>query len=96
MKLDGTQVSKYSFSNTKDNLQSYPTASSSPAASSLATGALGYTFSPSILYNDSIYRITFTVAHTSDNLYLAFIGNPHLSLDETSWGIDNVTVTANP
>jgi len=96
VKLDGTQVNKYSFSNTKDKVQSYPTASSAPGQGALSTNALGYTFSPSIQYNDAIYRITFTVDHTSNNLYLAFIGNPRLSLDETSWGIDNVTVTANP
>jgi hypothetical protein len=96
VKLDGTQISKYSYSNVLGKTQSYPTAASNPGQDALGFGALGYTFSPSILYNDTIYRITFTVDHTSDNLYLAFIGNPHLSLDETSWGIDNVTVTANP
>ncbi len=42
---------------------------------------------------DAVYRLAFTVTHTSDSLALTFLGKGLEDLWNESWGLDNVTVT---
>jgi hypothetical protein len=80
------------FSNTgvDGHRQAYPDAF--PAGDHPArTGAvesdtLGYTY-----FGDSVYRLTFTFAHTGPNLVLDFSALLRAVFDE-SWGLDNVVV----
>jgi hypothetical protein len=48
---------------------------------------LGYAF-----FGDSIYRLTFTFAHTSDTLALNFSSSlfEGKGIEDESWGLDNV------
>ena len=50
---------------------------------------LGYSF-----YGDSVYHLSYTFANLSDAITLNFIGSGLEGIDNESWGLDNVKVTA--
>jgi hypothetical protein len=45
---------------------------------------------------NSVYHFAFDIPHTSGSVQLAFTGSPTQSIDDESWGLDNVKVTAVP
>lgn len=55
------------------------------------TFVLGYRFGPYL--RDSVYTITMYVKHTGEMATFDFTGYALQSLDDESWGIDNLTVT---
>lgn len=83
-------------------LQSFPDPfptlpGSAPFSGSLEHGTLGYDFfggGPGD--DDSVYRITLTFAHTGSDLQLSFFGVGLQDLQDESWGLDNVQVSAVP
>jgi hypothetical protein len=68
-------------------LQNYPVADSHQQTGAATVNTLGYAF-----FGDSIYRLTFTFAHTSDTLALNFSSSlfKGKGIEDESWGLDNV------
>jgi hypothetical protein len=91
--LNGSNLLSTTFSNTEEygHNQGYsPDNSNGDFAAH--TGAsevdsLGYSF-----YGDSVYNFSFTFAHTASNIQLNFSASGLQSMDDESWGIDNVSV----
>lgn len=92
----GATLCETTFSNnpktdTDGSYQDYPKPRSLPRSVAASTNTLGY----SAFFADSIYRLRFAFAHSTDTLTLNF----HSSLFEgkgtadESWGLDNVKVT---
>lgn len=54
---------------------------------------LGYTFSGTPM--DSVYHFSYTIAHTGNALDFVFSGTDSESIDNESWGLDNVVVRTN-
>jgi YVTN family beta-propeller protein len=87
-----------SFGNYPGQVQAFPGTHPGPSNSD-GTGAserntLGYSF-----YGDTVYRLTYTFAHTASSLTLNFAaslpdGDP--GLHNESWGLDNVVVRYAP
>jgi hypothetical protein len=89
------------FSNGNPAGQSYGPAPSNPYYTGAAeTYSLGYVFNDGIQQTsqvmDSVYRLSFAFAHTTDLLTLNFSGYGLQGLDDESWGLDNVYVSAIP
>ncbi len=42
---------------------------------------------------DSVYHVEYTFAHSDDSLALSFVGSNLYSLEDESWGLDNVIVS---
>jgi len=92
----GTTLLDTTFSNNPKtapydlSLQNYPIANSSQQTGATAVNTLRYAF-----YGDSIYRLTFTFAHTSDTLALNFSSSLFEGKGTTdeSWGLDNVRIS---
>lgn len=55
---------------------------------------LGYTHGDPIM--DSVYSLSFFFTHSSSSLVLNFSGSGLQTLDDESWGVDNVTVDVIP
>lgn len=85
------------FSNVEDMKQTYPDSGSfDPGTGATEKDTLGYPHDPDILYEDSVYHISFTIDHTADSTTLKFFANLVGELADKSWGIDNVKIRANP
>jgi hypothetical protein len=80
-----------SFSNVYFEDQSYPGPfpdSSHPAQTgAVEVNTLGYP-----LYGDSVYHLTFTLPHVESSLSIDFSAFGLASLEDESWGLDNVEV----
>lgn len=89
------------FSNGNPAGQSFGPASSNPYFSGAAeTYSLGYVFVDGTQQTsqvmDSVYRLSFAFAHSTDLLTLNFSGYGLQGMDDESWGLDNVRVSAVP
>ncbi len=95
--IGGTSAFNQSFSNILGDTQSYPlSGTNAPATGSYEQNTLGYTSDPAILYNDSSYHLTCTLAHTGSTVTIVFAGNLTGTLSQMAWGLKNVRITANP
>lgn len=65
----------------------YPADSYLPQTGATEIDTLGYHY-----FGNSVYRLTFRVADSSSSLVLAFSAAGLLSLEDESWGLDNVIV----
>ena len=85
------------FANADFFTQSYPNAygaGDNPAYSgSCEQDTLG--FSPDV-FGDSVYTLSFTFAHSDSDIVFTFSGSNLEGVDNESWGIDNIEVTAVP
>lgn len=72
------------------SLQNYPKPDSAPHTGAAEMNSLGYKF-----FGDSIYRLSFTFAHTADTLALHFSSSlfEGKGVDDESWALDNVRVS---
>src|SRR5258708_5698583 len=72
------------------SLQNYPAADSAQQTGAAAVNTIGYKF-----YGDSIYRLSFTFAHTGETLALNFSSSlfEGKEVADESWGLDNVRVS---
>ncbi|HEX7970880.1 MAG TPA: MYXO-CTERM sorting domain-containing protein [Thiobacillus sp.] len=89
------------FSNGNPAGQSFGPLSNNPAFTGAAeTYSLGYVFADGIQHTsqvmDSVYRLSFAFAHDTDQLTLNFSGYGLQGMDDESWGLDNVRVSAVP
>lgn len=87
-----------SFSNGNPAGQSYGPAASNPYHTGAAEAySLGYYFYDGIQQSgqvmDSVYRFAFDFAHAGGALEFLFAGAGLQTLDDESWGLDNVLVT---
>jgi hypothetical protein len=95
--VGGTTGFSQTFSNVSGDNQSYPDSGShAPGYDSTGENTLGYTSDPAILYNDSTYHVTCSVAHTASSVTIVFQGNLTGTLSQMSWGLKNVQVIAEP
>jgi hypothetical protein len=91
---NGTQLFQTTFSNVDefDNRQAYPDAypgGNHPAYTGASeVDTLGY----NNYYGNSVYRLTFEVPVTFSTLQVVFSASGLLSLEDESWGLDNVVV----
>ncbi len=77
------------------NLSGLPAGEYNPMTGASECYSLGYTFSSPYVTNeamDSVYDLSFTFPHTSSSIMLNFGANGLQSLDDESWGLDNVRV----
>lgn len=98
---DGSVLLDETFSNGNPAGQSYGPASLNPYHTGAAeTYSLGFTFYDGILQTsqvmDSVYRFSFAFASATDLLNLNFTGYGLQGVDDESWGLDNVRVSAVP
>jgi hypothetical protein len=89
------------FSNGNPAGQSFGPLPNNPYYTGAAeTYSLGYVFADGIQQTsqvmDSVYRLSFAFAHDADQLTLNFSGYGLQSLNDESWGLDNVRVSAVP
>lgn len=89
------------FSNGNPAGQSFGPAAINPQFTGAAeTYSLGYLVPYSILLEpqvmDSVYTLSYTFAHNTDLLTLDFSGYGLQTLDDESWGLDNVRVSMVP
>ncbi len=94
-----TDALNTTFSNHETQVQAYPDSLASTLTHAPRTGAdesntLGYTFSA--VQRDTVYNLTFTVAHTSSSFSADFQAILNQGIGDESWGLDNVTVTVSP
>ena len=95
--VDGTAAFSRGFSNVEGVTQSYPdNENHAPGTGRTGANLLGYPFAGTILYRDTVYRITFTVNHTSTSAQIQFAAALTKAIENQSWGIDNVTIEAIP
>jgi len=95
--IGGTNAFSQSFSDIKDDNQSYPDGGSyAPGNGSTGENTLGYTSDPAILYNDTTYHITCTATHTASSVTVIFTGNLTGTVSQMAWGLKNVKIVANP
>jgi hypothetical protein len=99
--VGGAQLCHASFNNGPDNSrlngQSFPDGVGlgvhAAFTGAVETNSLGYFYQGKPM--DAVYRMSYTVAHTSDTMTLSFLArglNPNLA--EESWGLANVQVKA--
>jgi uncharacterized protein (TIGR03382 family) len=98
---DGTVLLDETFSNGNPAGQTYGPAPLNPYHTGAAeTYSLGFTFYDGILQSsqvmDSVYRLSFVFANDADLLSLNFTGHGLQGIDDESWGLDNVRVSAVP
>lgn len=98
---DGPVLLDNTFSNGNPAGQSFGPASINPQFTGAAeTYSLGYVVPGSILAKpqvmDSVYRLSFNFAHTTDQLTLNFSGYGLQAMEDESWGLDNVRVSMVP
>lgn len=98
---DGTVLLDETFSNGNPAGQSYGPLPLNPYHTGAAeTYSLGFTFHDGILQTtqvmDSVYRFSFAFAHSADLLSVNFTGYGLQGIDDESWGLDNVRVSAVP
>ena len=95
-----TDALNTTFSNENNPLgtlfQAYPDSLASALTHPQKTGAdeinsLGYTFGGDP--TDTVYNLSFTVAHTSTDFRADFQGILNQAIGDESWGLDNVTVS---
>lgn len=93
LKVNGTTVRQWTFSNTDGSPQSYPLANSLRGTGSSGTNTLGYTpvYGPS--WASTKYSITLNIDNPGQQLQVGFFGNGLEPIFNESWGIDNVVVT---
>ncbi|AIE84878.1 calcium-binding outer membrane-like protein [Fimbriimonas ginsengisoli Gsoil 348] len=95
--FDGTSKFNYGFSNVTGKTQSYPdNAANAPGTGRLEANVLGYPFAGTILYKDTVYRITLTVPHSGTTAQIVFGAALTRTLANQSWGLDNVKLEALP
>lgn len=73
----------------------HPLGNHPPRTGSAETNTLGYTFDFSDAGNrpaDSVYRLSYSFAHSSENLMLTFSASNLQVLTDESWGLDNVVL----
>lgn len=79
--------------------QSYPDAHGvgmHPAQTGAAeVGTLGYSLVGAATSGDSVYKLSFTFAHSASDLNLLFSASGLQGIGDEGWGIDNVQVNAN-
>ena len=94
VELDGMTLLVTTFSQESKDLQTYPGSFPGAVGYPATTGARAVNSlgSVRVSINDSIYRLTFTQAHSASNLLLTF-GARDLTGSE-AWGIDNVRLRA--
>ena len=73
----------------------YPGGDYLPYTGAAEIKTLGYTEIPSPA-PDSVYRLSYTFAHTESILRLDFSGQGLQGIQDESWGLDNVNVTISP
>ena len=82
-----------SFSNVTNNPQSYPApfglGSHAPRTNASAVDELGYGL-------DSVYHLCLSFPHVGDEIVVAFGAMLSEPLNDESWGLDNVRVSAHP
>jgi len=98
---NGTVLLEDTFSNGNPAGQSFGSAANNPYHAGAAEAySLGYTFYDGIQQSgqvmDSVYRFNFEFTHSASLLTLNFSGNGLQSIDDESWGLDNVRVSAVP
>jgi len=85
------------FRNTSDqDYQSYPNnyyAENPYRTGAIENNTLGYTF-----YGDAVYNLNFNVAYTGNSVTLEFMASnlQTYSIEDESWGLDNVSVAVIP
>jgi uncharacterized protein (TIGR03382 family) len=89
------------FSNGNPAGQSFGPAVNNPQFTGAAeTYSLGYVVPGSILAEpqvmDSVYKLSYTFAHSADQLTLDFSGYGLQAMNDESWGLDNVAVSMVP
>ena len=89
------------FSNGNPAGQSFGPAAINPQFTGAAeTYSLGYVVPDSILAKpqvmDSVYKLSYSFAHTTDQLTLDFSGYGLQAMGDESWGLDNVQVSMVP
>lgn len=98
---DGPVLLDETFANGNPAGQSYgPLALNPYHTGSAEQYSLGYWFQDGIQQNgqvmDSVYRMSFQFASQADQLTLNFTGYGLQGIDDESWGLDNVRVSAVP
>ena len=98
--VGGPPLFDATFSNGNPAGQSHGPAANNPYHSGAAeTYSLGYYFYDGIQESgqvmDSVYRLGFDFAHAGGALTLSFSGYGLQTLDDESWGLDNVLLSAN-
>lgn len=98
---NGVVLLDETFSNGNPAGQSYgPLALNTYHTGAAETYSLGYVFHDGIQQTsqvmDSVYHLNFAFANTSDLLTVNFTGYGLQGLDDESWGLDNVRVSAVP
>ncbi|HWD37238.1 MAG TPA: Ig-like domain-containing protein [Fimbriimonas sp.] len=95
--VDGTTQFSQTFSNITGTNQSFPDGGShDPGFGSASQNSLGYTFTPPILFNDTIYHITLNVPHTASTTTIVYKSDLDGTIAQMAWGLDNVEVKAVP
>lgn len=97
----GTTLLDETFSNGNPAGQSFgPQASNPTFTGASETYSLGYVFYDGIQQSsqvmDSVYRLSFSFAHSGDTLALDFSGYGLQGPEDESWGLDNVHVSVVP
>lgn len=97
----GATLLDETFSNGNPAGQSFgPLANNPYYTGASETYSLGYEFYDGIQQTsqvmDSVYRLRFNFAHDSDKLALDFSGYGLQSMEDESWGLDNVRVSVVP
>jgi hypothetical protein len=92
---DGTTLLHTTFSNCPGQNQSYPgryPGDNNPAyKGAVARGVLGYDNQ-----GNTIYHLTYTIPHASDDITFTFTGGCNEPLWNESWGLNNVAVSVEP
>lgn len=89
---------KETFSNGNPAGQTFgPGANNAPLTGAIETYSLGYTFWDGTVgqsYNqDAVHRLALTFTHLTPYLQIDFTGLGLQSIDDESWGLDNVRLT---
>jgi RHS repeat-associated protein len=71
---------------------SYPGASNPPRTGAVANNTLGYKYNGNVI--DATYHLTFTFPANSNSVTFKFAGSNLQGVTDESWGLDNVSVTA--
>jgi hypothetical protein len=87
---DGVTLLDATFSNWAGGTQNYPTENVAAQTGAAAINSLGYFFQGMPM--DAVYRIRLTFAHSDPTVVLDFTGSSLQSIEDESWGIDNVRV----
>lgn len=101
VQFGGATAFSQTFSNISGDNQTYPNGGTNAPGTGLGSGdplinSLGYSFTPAILYNDTVYHITLTDVDTSSSFVATFTGTLTGTIGTQSWGLNNVQVVTNP